>query len=98
MIVGSVASMSAEPPPTPTPPIANFDWSPRDPFQGSLVSFVDQTLQDPTSWSWALNGSEFSNQQNPSLYFPFAGVFTITLTATNSFGSDTATANITVST
>jgi len=97
MIIGSVATMTPGSAPSPTPPIANFDWTPRDPSMGALVQFTDQSLQNPTSWSWTRNGVQFSMQQNPSLYFSLPGAYTIALTATNSFGSSTASAIIYVS-
>lgn len=96
MICGSVATMSAQTPPTPTPPIANFDWSPRDPIQGEVVQFEDTSLRDPTSWAWTRNGILFSNEQNPSLYLSMPGIYIIHLTATNFFGSSSTSANLTV--
>lgn len=98
MVVASVANMVAETPPTPTPPIANFDYSPRDPIMGQVVQFTDTSLQSPTSWSWTRNGIVFSTEQNPSLYFSLPGIYTIVLTATNSFGSSTSTSNVLVET
>lgn len=96
MIVCSVANMAAGPAPTPTPPIANFDWTPRDPIAGEIVQFQDTSLQEPTSWSWTRNGIVFSTERNPTLYFSLPGIYTIQLTATNFFGSNTATGNVTV--
>lgn len=98
MIVATVATMAAGTPPTPTPPLANFSWSPDGPMQGELVQFTDQSLQVPTAWTWSRNGIVFSNQQNPSLYFSLPGIYTISLEAANFFGSSTATANVTVGT
>jgi PKD repeat protein len=91
MIVGGVATMASVSPPVIPAPVANFSWSPADPTQGQLVSFTDQTANDPTGWEWKINGTLFSIEQNPTFYFTMASRYTITLTATNSAGSNTAT-------
>ena len=96
MIMASVASMAASAPPTPTPPVAAFIYNPPDPQPGGLTEFLDQTTNDPTSWSWSINGSQFSIQQNPTMYFSLPGDYTVSLTATNFFGSSTNTQTVQV--
>ncbi|MFY9982665.1 MAG: PKD domain-containing protein [Methanoregula sp.] len=53
------------------------------------VSFVDQSTNMPTSWSWDFGDGSTSTDQNPSHLYMQAGTYTVTLTATNAFGSNT---------
>jgi PKD repeat protein len=54
-----------------------------------MVSFVDQSANSPTSWSWDFGDGSTSTDQNPSHLYGKAGTYTVTLTATNQFGSNT---------
>ncbi|HNM26992.1 MAG TPA: PKD domain-containing protein, partial [Saprospiraceae bacterium] len=62
------------------------------------VQFTDQSAGDPTSWHWTFEGGSpsISNDQNPSVTFPAPGTFTVTLTASNAFGSNSASNEIVV--
>ena len=51
------------------------------------VSFTDQSLDLPTSWLWDFGNGASSTLQHPMHTFS-TGSYTITLTATNSTGSD----------
>ena len=42
----------------------------------------------PTSWSWTFGDGGTSTAQNPSHTYTAAGTYTVTLTASNAFGSD----------
>jgi hypothetical protein len=42
----------------------------------------------PTSWSWTFGDGGTSSAQNPSHSYATAGTYTVTLTASNAFGSD----------
>jgi PKD repeat protein len=55
------------------------------------VSFTDLSTNDPTSWSWDFGDGGSSTEQHPSHTYTSAGSFTVSLTATNDAGSDTAT-------
>lgn len=77
---------------TPLAPAAAFYG---DPVYGSpplLVSFTDTSENDPTSWLWDFGdgSSENNTQQNPIHTFTTA-YNSVSLTATNSWGSDTET-------
>lgn len=72
------------------PPVARFTVDTDSPLVGQRVHFTDTSTGNPTSWQWSVNGSIFSYQQNPTLVFNNPGTYTILLTATNSFGSNTA--------
>src|SRR5438477_6894162 len=52
-----------------------------------VVHFTDQSTGSPTSWLWDLGNGNTSTQQNPAATYLSAGVYTVTLTATNSGGS-----------
>lgn len=95
MIVGSVATMTGGvSPPTSPPPVAAFSYLPVDPNAGEPTYFQDLSTNNPASWSWTVNGVEFSTQQNPSYYFNVPANYTIALTATNAFGSNTQTQSV----
>ncbi|MBN4052355.1 PKD domain-containing protein, partial [Sphingobacteriaceae bacterium AH-315-L07] len=63
------------------------------------INFTDISAQDPTSgiptsWSWSFPGATpvSSTLQNPTgIVYSAAGTYTVTLTTTNAFGSDTQT-------
>ena len=80
------------------PPVANFVANNTTPAIGTQVNFTDLSSNTPTSWSWSfsptsvsyLNGTT-STSQNPQVQFPDPGLYEVTLTATNAFGSDAET-------
>jgi len=55
------------------------------------VYFTDQSTDNPTSWAWNFGDATTSNLQNPSHSYNTSGNYTVTLIATNSYGSDTKT-------
>jgi PKD repeat protein len=58
------------------------------------VNFTDLSTNTPTSWSWTFAGGTpgTSTVQNPAgIVYNTAGTYTVTLVATNSYGSDTET-------
>lgn len=79
-----------------TAPVADFLPVSGTVEQSDIVSFTDLSTLYPTAWSWTVNGSLFSIQQNPTLYFGTIGTFVIRLTATNSYGSSFKESTITV--
>ncbi|MCK5059281.1 MAG: PKD domain-containing protein [Candidatus Aminicenantes bacterium] len=83
------------------PPVANFTANDTTVEEGDSVSFTDQSTNNPTSWSWTFEGGtpSGSTAQNPSVTYNTAGTYDVSLTATNSAGSDgeTKTNYITVS-
>jgi len=60
------------------------------------VQFTDLSTGSPTGWIWKKNGVQFSTLQNPTATFSSSGVYSISLTASNSSGSSTSSSNITV--
>ena len=83
-----------------SPPVANFTGNPTSGYTPLTVAFTDTSTNTPTAWSWTFGDSGTSTSQNPSHQYTSAGSFTVTLTATNSYGSDgeTKTNYITAST
>ncbi len=79
--------------PTDQPPTANFAGDPVSGTAPLTVQFTDLSAGSPTSWSWDFGDGGTSDLQNPTHDYPAAGLYTVSLTATNSFGSDTKTIN-----
>jgi PKD repeat protein len=74
-------------------PVANFSATPLTVTTGQQVSFTDLSTNNPTSWSWVFTGAtpSTSTEKNPVVTYPAAGKYTVSLTATNSAGSNTIT-------
>lgn len=75
------------------PPVADFSASETQITAGNSVTFTDLSENIPTSWSWTFEGGTpaTSNLQNPTVTYSEAGEYTVTLVATNAFGSGTET-------
>ncbi len=74
-----------------TPPVADFSANPTSGPAPLSVSFTDLSGGNPTSWSWNFGDGGSSTAQNPSHSYANPGTYTVSLTATNVFGSDTET-------
>ncbi len=72
---------------------ANFSATPTSGGYPLTVQFTDLTTGGPVSWSWDFGDSGTSTQQNPVYTYNSAGIYTVSLTATYSSGSDTETKN-----
>lgn len=75
----------------PETPVASFAASETSGDAPLTVQFVDSSTNSPTSWLWSFGDGSTSALQNPSHTYTSAGTYTVTLTASNSAGSDTAT-------
>ncbi len=77
----------------PQPPVAEFSADSTTISVGNSVTFTDETLNTPTSWSWTFAGGTpgTSTAQNPTITYSTPGTYTVTLIATNAQGSDTET-------
>jgi PKD repeat protein len=77
-------------------PVAAFSWSPVAPGAGEAVQFLDQSGNDPTSWSWDFGDGGSSAEQSPSHTYTEAGAYTVTLSVSNAAGSDSLSQQIAV--
>jgi enterochelin esterase-like enzyme len=80
------------------PPKADFEADTTSPIVGDKVKLRDMSENDPDSWEWDLSPNQFEYQdgsgsglQDPMVRFTEAGSFTVTLTVSNSSGSDVET-------
>lgn len=71
-------------------PTANFNNA-TNVCSGVTTTFTDVSTNSPTSWSWSLPGSSAptSTVQNPTVSYASAGVYSITLVASNGSGPST---------
>jgi PKD repeat protein len=76
-------------------PVADFSAAPTSVNTGTPVQFTDLSTNIPTSWSWTFTGGTpaTSTAKNPSVTYAAAGTYAVSLTATNSAGSNTKTKN-----
>ncbi len=81
-------------------PQANFGSDATSICTGDTINFSDSTTNNPTSWTWTFSPSNVtyinsttSSSQNPIVKFATAGVYSVSLTATNSDGSNTKIIN-----
>jgi PKD repeat protein len=74
-------------------PVANFSANTTSIEVGQSVSFTDLSTNNPTAWSWSFAGGtpSTSSAQNPTVTYNTAGTYQVSLTASNSAGSDTET-------
>jgi len=58
-----------------------------------VVTFFDQSVNDPQTWNWEMPGAEpdVSTDKNPTVTYNNPGTFPVTLTVTNTAGSDSET-------
>jgi PKD repeat protein len=80
--------------PNNVPPVANFIQTTNQ--CAGTVAFTDLSSNNPTSWLWNFGNSAVSNLQNPIYTYTVAGTYTVTLIATNQFGSNFYSQVITV--
>jgi len=75
------------------PPAADFTASATVITEGDSVTFTDLSTNNPDTWDWVFAGGTpgTSTQQNPTVTYNTAGTYTVTLTATNAYGSDVET-------
>jgi PKD repeat protein len=81
-----------------TPPVAGFNYSVNSGCAPFIVQFNNASSSNATSLSWNLPGGNpsSSTDPNPIVTWNTAGVYVVTLTASNGAGNSTSTATITV--
>ena len=71
------------------PPIANFSALPISGNSPLMVDFTDESGGGvTTAWQWSFGDGGFSVEQHPSHLYTLPGSYTVSLTATNAYGSD----------
>ena len=80
--------------PAPTPvPVVGFFAVPTGGTAGETAfQFTDTSTNSPTSWLWDFGSTGASGNtslQNPVVYYPAAGTFTVSLAAANAGGTGT---------
>ncbi|HAD14862.1 MAG TPA: hypothetical protein DCF33_20735 [Saprospirales bacterium] len=81
-----------------TPPVAGFNYNSNSGCAPFTVQFNNASSSNATSLSWNLPGGNpsSSTDANPVVTWNAAGVYVVTLTASNGAGNSTSTATITV--
>jgi formylglycine-generating enzyme required for sulfatase activity len=97
---GSSASSSSTPstPSGAVAPTASFSYSPSSPVAGQSVQFSDASTGTPTTWSWHFGDGGTSAAQHPGHAFSTVGTFTVTLSVSNSAGSNSVSRSLTTRT
>jgi len=73
------------------PPTAAFTATPTAGMAPLNVNFTDNSTNFPTGWSWNFGDGGTSSVKNPSHQYTTSGTYTVTLTASNSCGSNSKT-------
>ena len=74
-------------------PITSFYISTTSGNTPLVVQFNDTSTGVPTTWSWDFGDGTGSSAQNPSHTYQYPGLYSVTLSVTNSHGSDSYTAS-----
>jgi PKD repeat protein len=91
----AITVLKATVPVTPTV-IAAFDMSAQTVSTGVNVSFTDQSLGNPTQWSWSFGDGATSTSRNPVHAYAAPGTYLVTLTASNATSSSLSSNQIVV--
>ena len=78
-------------------PTADFTYVPSSPAAGQAVTFTNTSTGNPTSFSWNFGDGGTSTTVNPSHTYAASGTYTVTLTPTNAYGSNSISKVIVVS-
>jgi|GEM_PF-1089203 len=73
------------------PPVANFSSNVTSGKAPLSVKFTDKSTGEPTEWNWNFGDGTSSTQQNPEHQYLQEGKYKVTLTASNTAGSNTTT-------
>jgi PKD repeat protein len=73
------------------PPVAEFSASPTSGNSPLEVTFTDLSSNLPTSWNWDFGDGVTSTEQNPVHTYTAPGIYDVSLSVTNAFGSDQIT-------
>jgi len=74
-----------------TPPVAQFSTNTTEGIVPLPVRFTDRSTGNPVSWEWKFGDGGSSKERNPVYTYESPGEYTVSLTVSNRFGSDTVT-------
>lgn len=76
-------------------PVGNFSIGSASGCVPLVVTFSDETINNPTSWLWSFPGGtpSESTEQEPTVTYNQSGNYSVTLTVTNEHGSHTRIRN-----
>ena len=74
-----------------SPPVTFFSASLTTTCSSKTIQFTDNSVNLPTSWLWTFGDGGTSTLQNPIHTYASNGTFTVSLTASNMYGSNTST-------
>lgn len=97
----SVATKSitvTAPSPASNPVVAAFNFAPSTPVALTTVAFTDMSSGSPTRWNWSFGDGITSTEKNPSHVYTSAGVYVVSLVASNDTSSSSAIQQVTVGT
>jgi beta propeller repeat protein len=72
-------------------PVADFTASPTSEVVPATIAFTDTSLGNPTNWIWNFGDGTTSTDQNPTHIYTNPSSYTVSLTASTVYGSDTIT-------
>lgn len=70
-------------------PISEFSALPLSAKAGQLVSFLDESKNDPNQWVWSFGDKDSATVQHPNHVYLTTGNYTVSLQAINPAGNDT---------
>jgi len=73
------------------PPAADFTADPTEGNAPLTVQFTDESAGDVTSWAWDFGDGNTSAEQDPIHTYMTVGTYTVNLTASNAYGTDSKT-------
>ncbi len=71
--------------------VANFTAAPRSGNAPLTITFTDRSTGSPSSWWWNFGDGTYATVKNPVHRYASPGAYTVSLTATNAYGSHTRT-------
>ncbi|MDD2635545.1 MAG: PKD domain-containing protein, partial [Bacteroidales bacterium] len=75
----------------PSPPTASFIADVTTGCDNLAVQFSNQSSANTDSWLWDFGDGNISTEQNPEHIYDTPGIYSVTLTSTNTLGSNVAT-------
>jgi len=89
---GTTPTETITPTPTPTdPPDVDFTANITGGNAPLAVQFTDKSAGDVTSWAWNFGDGNTSAEQDPIHTYMTVGTYTVNLTASNAYGTDSKT-------